>query len=119
MIEKHYTIDRSLPGPDHPFAIEPDELKEMVNNIRLVEKMMTLKSDKYTTSEKGFTMARRSVVAKCNLNSGDILTEDNITTKRPLLEDSIPAIDYYNVIGKKINIDIKEDEIITKGMING
>ena len=119
VIEKHYTIDRSWPGPDHPVALEPDELKEMVNNIRLVEKMMTLKSDKYTTSEKGFTMARRSVVAKCNLNSGDILTEDNITTKRPLLEDSIPAIDYYNVIGKKINIDIKEDEIITKGMING
>tara|TARA_Y100000593_G_scaffold15728_1_gene30975 strand:+ start:671 stop:1684 length:1014 start_codon:yes stop_codon:yes gene_type:complete len=119
VIEKHYTIDRSLPGPDHPFAIEPDELKEMVSNIRLVEKMMTSKSGEYTKSEKNFTMARRSVVAKYDINSGDILTEDNITTKRPLLDDSIPAIEYYDVIGKKVNVDIKEDEIIKRGMING
>jgi N,N'-diacetyllegionaminate synthase len=119
VIEKHYTIDRSLSGPDHSFAIEPDELKQMVDNIRLVEKMMKIKSKQYTESEKGFTMARRSVVAKCNINSGDILTEDNITTKRPLLKDSVPAIEYYDVVGKKVNTDIKEDEIIIRGMING
>ena len=119
VIEKHYTLDRTLPGPDHPFAIEPDELKQMVDNIRLVEKMMKTKLERYTESEKGFTMARRSVVAKCDINSGDILTEDNITTKRPLLENSVPAIKYYDVIGKKVITDIKEDEIIMKGMING
>ena len=119
VIEKHYTLDRTLPGPDHPFAIEPDELKQMVDNIRLVEKMMKTKLERYTESEKGFTMARRSVVAKCDINSGDILTEDNITTKRPLLENSVPAIEYYDVIGKKVITDIKEDEIIMKGMING
>ncbi len=119
VIEKHYTIDRTLSGPDHSFAIEPSELKKMVDNIRLAETMMESKKCEYTESEKSFSMARRSIVAKENVSKGDVLTEDNITTKRPLLEDSIPAIEYYNVMGKKVNTNIKEDEIITRGMING
>ena len=119
VIEKHYTIDRTLSGPDHPFAIEPNELKDMVKNIRLVETMLNTKDTEYTESEQGFSMARRSVVTKVDLKVGDILTEDNITTKRPLLEDSIPAIDYYDVIGKSVNVDIKKDDIIKRGNING
>ena len=114
VIEKHYTIDRSLSGPDHPFAIEPDELKEMVKNIRLVEKMMNTKSEQYTKSEKGFSMARRSVIVKGDVKQGDIITEDNITTKRPLLEDSIPAVEYYELIGKHFTKDLGDDIILTR-----
>jgi sialic acid synthase SpsE len=119
VIEKHYTIDRTLSGPDHPFAIEPNELKDMVKNIRLVETMLDTKDTEYTESEQGFSMARRSVVTKVDLKVGDVLAEDNITTKRPLLKDSIPAIDYYDVIGKSVNVNIKKDDIIKRGNING
>ena len=119
VIEKHYTIDRTLSGPDHPFAIEPDELKGMVENIRLVETMMDSKKSEYTESEKDFSMARRSVVAKEDISIGDVLTEDNLTTKRPLLVDSIPAIEYYDMIGKKINVDVREDELLKREMIDG
>ena len=114
VIEKHYTIDRSLSGPDHPFAIEPDELKEMVKNIRLVEKMMNIKSEQYTKSEKGFSMARRSVIVIGDVKQGDIITKDNITTKRPLLEDSIPAVEYYELIGKHFTKDLGDDVILTR-----
>ena len=114
VIEKHYTIDRSLSGPDHPFAIEPDELKEMVKNIRLVEKMMNIKSEQYTKSEKGFSMATRSVIVKGDVKQGDIITKDNITTKRPLLEDSIPAVEYYELIGKHFTKDLGDDVILTR-----
>lgn len=111
-IEKHYTIDKGLPGPDHPFAIEPDELSEMVKNIRLIEKMMGKKTDEYTVSEQSFSTARRSIIVKGNVSKGDIITEDNITTKRPLLEDSIPAIEYYNILGKKFNKNLEDDMIL-------
>ena len=118
IIEKHYTINKNLPGPDHPFAIEPNELIDMVKNIRLVETMMGVKSSKYTSSEQGFSMARRSVVAKKNISNGEILTEDNITTKRPLLKNSIPASNYYEMLGKKVKLNIKSDEILKWDMIN-
>ena len=118
VVEKHYTVDRNLPGPDHSFAIEPDELKQMVENIRIAENVSDRKSNRYTESETGFSMARRSLVVCSDVKSGDILTEDNVTTKRPLLEDSIPAIEYYNMLGKTINVNLKNDEIIKWGMIN-
>ena len=117
VIEKHFTLDRSLSGPDHPFAIEPNELKDMVRNIRLVESSMGTKKTKYTDSEGDFSMARRSVVAKRDILMGSVLTEENITTKRPLLNDSISAEKYFDIIGKQINVDVKEDEIILKDMI--
>ncbi|MAG25481.1 N-acetylneuraminate synthase [Candidatus Pacearchaeota archaeon] len=115
VIEKHYTIDRTLPGPDHPFAIEPDELKDMVDNIRLVETMMGIKDTKYTKSEKEFSMARRSVIVIGDVKKGDVITKDNVTTKRPLLVDSIPAEDYYNVLGKHFIKDLSDDMILMNG----
>ena len=121
VIEKHYTIDRSLPGPDHPFAIEPGELKQMVTNIRITEDAISEKDWRrtYTKSESGFSMARRSVIVKGDVKSGDTITEDNITTKRPLLENSIPALEYYNVLGKKFNKNLKDDSILKKEDVRG
>jgi len=118
VIEKHFTLNRELSGPDHPFAIEPDELKDMVKNIRLVESSMGEKKTRYTDSEVGFSMARRSVVVKEDIPMGSVLTEDNITTKRPLLKNSISAEKYFDIIGKRLNVDVKEDEIILEDMIN-
>lgn len=118
VIEKHYTIDKTLPGPDHPFAIEPEELKEMIKNIRLAEKALGEKTEKYTESEQNFSMARRSVVTNCDIRPGDLITEENITTKRPLLDDSIPAIEYYNLIGKRFSKNLSEDTLLKWGDIS-
>ena len=117
VIEKHFTLSRKMEGPDHPFAMEPEQLNQMVEYIREAEKTMGSKSNGYTQSEKSFSKARRSVVAKYDLKKGDILTEDNITTKRPLLENSIPALDYNGVIGYPIADDIKADTPLSKELI--
>jgi len=117
VIEKHFTLSRTMEGPDHPFAMEPDQLKEMVENIREAEKAMNSRAGRYSKSEESFSKARRSVVTKCDLKKGDILTEDNITTKRPLLEESVPAIDYYSIIGYPVAEDIKADTPIQKSLI--
>jgi sialic acid synthase SpsE len=113
VIEKHYTLNRSLPGPDHPFALEPDELKLMVDYIRYSERCMGSKRENViSSSEREFGKAMRSVVAIRDINSGEILTEENITTKRPFLTGSIPATDYYKILGEKTSIFLKEDSII-------
>lgn len=116
-IEKHYTLSRKLEGPDHPFAIEPNELKEMVRDIRITEATLGTKKQIYTTSEKTFSKARRSVVAKKNILPGTILTEDHITTKRPMLENSIPSSEFYNIIGMEVREEIPEDQIFKWSMV--
>ena len=117
VIEKHFTLDRKMPGPDHPFAIEPNELKKMVENIRIAEVVSGKKSTKYTESEKSFSKARRSVVAKRDIKKGEMLTNENITTKRPFLEDCIPALHYFKVIGSIAKRDIGDDELLLTGDI--
>lgn len=110
IIEKHFTLSKKLPGPDHPFALEPNELKQMVNNVRFAElSIQKQSSDEISTSEQAFTKAMRSVVTKVDLKKGDILTKDNITTKRPFLENSIPAMDFENIIGYPIDKDVIAD----------
>tara|TARA_R110002060_G_scaffold50771_10_gene61691 strand:- start:1868 stop:2887 length:1020 start_codon:yes stop_codon:yes gene_type:complete len=111
-IEKHFTTDRSLPGPDHCFAIEPDELFNMVRNIRLVESSMGVKDSAISDSEKSFTNCMRSVVTSKPILSGDIISISDITTKRPSLEGSVPASQYFNMVGKVANKGIGGDEVI-------
>jgi len=111
-IEKHFTLDRNLPGPDHAFALEPDQLKEMVNEITFAEIMMGGIKGEYSESELNFTKARRSIVAKSNIKVGDILTVDNITTKRPYLEGNVAASEWFNILGKKASKNYKPDDFI-------
>ena len=111
-IEKHFTLSRTLPGPDHPFAIEPIELKNMVDNIRKAELTVGTKSDQYTQSEVNFAKARRSVVSKVVIKKGEKFSKENLTTKRPALENSIPALNYYEILGKTASKDIKESNVL-------
>jgi len=113
-IEKHFTISRTLTGPDHAHALEPDELTEMVQNIRDTEKTLTFRHG-MTPSEKKTGFATRSVVALTDIKVGDTFTEDNITTKRPFYDDSYPAAYFYDVLGHKASRDIKEDELLIRG----
>ena len=116
-IEKHYTLSKRLPGPDHSFALEPDELKEMIDNIKTAEESMGVKKE-YSKSENENKKAMRSVVARREIKSGETLTTDNITTKRPMLEDSIPASEYYKMLGRKAATDIGEDSLLKRGMLH-
>lgn len=119
IIEKHFTLSKHLPGPDHPFALEPDQLKQMVEYIRFAEKSISKQNpDNISDSEQSFSKARRSVVSKIDLKKGEILTKDNITTKRPFLDNSIPAIDYNDILGQILKDDIKADTPLTKNLIS-
>jgi len=113
-IEKHYTLDRTMPGPDHPFAIEPDELAAMVENIRTTENCLGIKKAKTTTSEDSFIKATRSVVSKREIKKGELITFDNVTTKRPFLENCVPAKEFYNIQSCYVARNtIEEDDLIT------
>jgi sialic acid synthase SpsE len=113
IIEKHFTLSKKLPGPDHSFALEPNELKQMVEYIRFAEKSIQKKqSTPISNSEQQFIQAMRSVVAKTNIKKGDILTIDNITTKRPFLENNIPASGFEFILGKRADKDYKFDDFI-------
>ena len=111
-IEKHFTLSKHLPGPDHPFALEPNELKQMVKLIRETEILLSSKNSEFSKSEETFKYAMRSVVAKKDITVGEIFTIDNLTTKRPFLPSSIPAIQFENMIGQKSNKNYKKDDFI-------
>jgi N,N'-diacetyllegionaminate synthase len=111
VIEKHFTLDRALPGPDHKASIEPDELKAMVDAIRNVEKSIGNGVKKPSPSEvKNIPIARKSIVAALPIRSGDIFSEVNITCKRP--GTGISPMKWDRIIGKKADRDYDRDELI-------
>ena len=116
MIEKHFTLDMNLPGPDHKASLEPDELKEMVQAIRGVEKSLGDGLKRPTKTEEEIKrIARRSVVAKVDILKGTAITEDMLDLKRP--GTGIEPRYLEMIIGKRAKIDIKKDDLITWGMI--
>ena len=111
VIEKHFTLDRNMEGPDHKASIEPDELKAMVSAIRNIEK--ALGSGKKTVSDserKNIAIARKSIVAACPIKKGDILTEGNLTVKRP--GTGISPMRWEEVVGTKAICDFNEEDLI-------
>lgn len=113
IIEKHYTLDRNMEGPDHIFAIEPVELHAMVNKIRDIETAMGdgIKNGPREEEMEFFTNARRSLIAKRAIKKGTIITDDDVVIKRPNygMHPSMLPI----VIGRTAKEDIVEDEPIT------
>lgn len=111
VIEKHFTLDRNMSGPDHKASLEPDELKAMVSAIRNIEKALGDGVKKVSPSEKAnIEVARKSIVAACKIKKGETLTKDNLTVKRP--GTGISPIKWPEVIGKIAIRDFKEDELI-------
>ena len=111
VIEKHFTLDKTMEGPDHKASLEPHELKEMVSSIRNIEKALGSKEKRITSSEiLNRDVARKSIVAKCDIALGEILTEENITTKRP--GNGISPMRWNEVLGTKAIKNFKEDELI-------
>ena len=111
VIEKHFTLDRNMPGPDHKASLEPDELKAMVSAIRNIEKALGSADKKVSDSErKNITIARKSIVAAADIKKGELLTEDNITVKRP--GTGISPMRWEEVLGTTAVRDFQEDELI-------
>ncbi len=111
IIEKHFTLDCNMEGPDHKASLEPDELTRMVSSIRHIEKSLGSGDKVPSPSEiKNKTVARKSIVAKKNIKAGDVLSEDNITVKRP--GSGINPMRWNEVLGTKAIKDFEEDELI-------
>lgn len=99
VIEKHFTLDRNMPGPDHKASLEPRELAEMVRSIRNIEVSLGNGIKVPSESEiKNIAVARKSIVAKRDIKKGDIFTEDNITTKRP--GNGISPMNWFKILGQ-------------------
>ena len=112
VIEKHFTLDKTLPGPDHKASLEPNELKAMVSAIRNIEKAIGGSGLKEVSKseEKNKPIARKSIVASTDIKKGDIFTPENLTVKRP--GTGISPMQWDEVIGKEAKRDFQEDELI-------
>lgn len=111
VIEKHFTLDRNMEGPDHKASLEPDELKAMVSAIRNVEIALGRGDKEPAESEKkNMSIARKSIIANCIIKKGEIFTEENLTVKRP--GNGISPMKWFEVIGKPAARDFEEDELI-------
>lgn len=111
VIEKHFTLNRGMEGPDHKASLEPDELKRMIQSIRNIERAMGTGIKEPTNSEyKNILVARKSIVARKQIQAGEIFTEENITTKRP--GDGMSPMRWNEVIGKTASREYGVDEKI-------
>lgn len=112
VIEKHFTLDRNMEGPDHKASLEPEELKEMVSAIRSVEKAMSGDGTKHISESerKNIVIARKSIVAARDIKAGETFTDKNITVKRP--GNGISPMRWEEVLGVKAKRDFGEDELI-------
>ncbi len=111
LLEKHFTLDRTLPGPDHQASLEPDELKNMVQAIRDVEKALGNGKKIPSNSELlNRDIARKSIVASKTINKGEFFLENNLSMKRPGTGKS--PMEYWSLLGKINKKNVKEDEQI-------
>ncbi len=109
VIEKHFTLDRTLPGPDHRASLEPDELSELVHSVRQVEVALGKNVKAPSPSEwENRLIVRKSLVAARPIQKGESFTEANVTCKRP--GTGVSPLDYWDVMGKTSLQGFKEDE---------
>lgn len=111
VIEKHFTLDRTLSGPDHKASLEPTELKAMVSGIRNIEMALGDGFKRVSDSEKkNIVIARKSIVAACMIKKGEFFNENNLTVKRP--GNGISAMGWEKVIGKIARKNFQADDLI-------
>lgn len=111
IIEKHFTIDKNMNGPDHKASLSPEELKIAINNVRIAETMLGKYEKNPTNAElKNIKIARKGMYALQNIKSGEILTHENVICKRPAFGKD--NLNYWNIIGTKATKNYKiNDEI--------
>lgn len=111
IIEKHFTLDKEMPGPDHKASLEPDELKAMVEGIRRIEQAVGSGFKLPGKSEQGnMVAARKSLIAAKTIKKDDLFTRDNLGVKRP--GNGVSPMDYWDYLGRRAERDYAEDELI-------
>jgi N,N'-diacetyllegionaminate synthase len=111
IIEKHFTLDKTLPGPDHAASLEPHELKAMVSAIRNIELALGNGVKKPTPSEeKNILIVRKSIVAARTIRKGELFTEENMTVKRPWR--GLSPMEWDMIIGKEADREYSKDDLI-------
>jgi N,N'-diacetyllegionaminate synthase len=111
IIEKHFTLDNAMEGPDHKASLEPEELKAMVSAIRNIEKALGSNEKILSPSEEvNINIVRKSIVASCPIRKGELLSEKNISTKRP--GTGISPMKWDEIIGVVATKDYQADETI-------
>ena len=111
VIEKHFTLDRNMLGPDHAASLDPEELKNMVDSIRKIEKAMGDGVKRPSPSgQKNISIARKSIVAKKPITKGEPFSEDNLATKRP--GTGISPMEWHKVLGKIAEREYQADDLI-------
>ena len=111
VIEKHFTLDRNLPGPDHRASLEPYDLSAMITAIRNIEKALGTGIKKPSTSEiKNKPVVRKSIFAACSIQKGELFTEKNITVKRP--GTGISPMRWDDMLGRRANRNYEKDDLL-------
>jgi len=111
IIEKHFTLDNAMEGPDHKASLEPEELKAMVSAIRNIEKALGSNEKILSPSEEvNINIVRKSIVASCPIRKGELLSADNITTKRP--GTGLSPMKWDEIVGTIASKDYQSDELI-------
>ena len=111
ILEKHFTLDRNLEGPDHKASLEPGELAAMVTAVRHIEEAMGNGEKTVSPSEaKNRTIARKSLVARRAIARGEVFTEENLTAKRP--GGGVSPMHWFEVLGLRAVRNFREDEMI-------
>lgn len=120
VVEKHFTLDRSMEGPDHSFALEPDDLEAMVSSIRKTEQVLGSAEKRVLDIEEDlYESARRSIQAVQGISSGEKLTEENVAVRRPGGNDrGMSPKHYEDVIGRQATEDIERGEGITPDAVS-
>lgn len=117
VIEKHFTLDRQMEGPDHRASLEPDELKEMVRTIRNIEAALGDGIKQPSASEqKNISIARKSIVAAQNIKKGEIFSEKNLTVKRP--GTGLSPMLWKQIVGRAASRDYAADELLERDYLS-
>ena len=110
-VEKHFTLSRDQAGPDHPFALEPQELADMVTAIREAEESLGSSVKRVTTAEADlFRLGRRSIVAARDISAGDELKREDLAIKRPGFGIPVESLD--QVVGRHVAHDVAGDQVL-------
>ena len=116
-IEKHFTLDKNIKGNDHYHSMDPDDLKNFIENIKLVDEIRGKnKKEPLEEEEKSRINARRSIRASRKIFKGEKLSGENTICTRPVR--GIPSSDYFKIMGKKVNCDINKDDDINYNILN-
>jgi N,N'-diacetyllegionaminate synthase len=111
LLEKHLTLDKSMPGPDHSASLEPSEFTKLIDDVRLTERVLSGSMERSSEEDEIKKLVRRSIVAKVTILKGTIISLDMLDFKRP--GTGLAPKFIYEVVGKRAKYDLSPDDMVT------